>query len=141
MVKICSGCKKEKDRDTDFYQKLDSKSGKRYPCSRCKKCEAVYTYRWSEANRERRRELSRNIAARNVEYVRKQKKAPCFRCGNSYPPVAMDFHHPISDDKIKKVSALRTVGLKRIQEEIDKCVLLCAICHRITHEELEINAA
>lgn len=46
----------------------------------------------------------------------------------------LDFHH--LRDKIKPVSVMiRLASLKRIKDEIRKCILLCANCHRIHHYE------
>lgn len=68
---------------------------------------------------------------RNQEYVKELKKKPCTDCGGIFPPECMDFDH--LDNKIDSVARLQrqSVSLKRIQEEIDKCELVCANCHRI----------
>ncbi len=55
-------------------------------------------------------------------------------CGYSKCPGALDFHHR---DPKKKDFGLAVKGLTRswekIQKEIDKCVLVCANCHREIH--------
>lgn len=53
-----------------------------------------------------------------------------------------DFHHKDKSEKTKEVSYLITanVGWEKLKRELDKCVLLCANCHRIRHE-LEGNDA
>ena len=58
---------------------------------------------------------------------------PCADCGVSYPPRVMDFHHKDTTEKIDVIS--RMIGLNRpwnlVLEEIAKCELLCANCHRL----------
>ena len=68
-----------------------------------------------------------------VEELKKDK--PCVDCGNVFPTICMDFHHIESEKKDNSISRLIKdgYGMKRIQQEIDKCVLVCANCHRIRH--------
>lgn len=58
----------------------------------------------------------------------------CTKCGESHP-ATLDFHHVEYHPNNKKVFKLVQDGhwWKRIQQEIDKCVVLCANCHRIHH--------
>lgn len=60
------------------------------------------------------------------------KSNPCTDCGNKFPTCCMDFDH-ISEDKTAKIGQLAThcTDKQIIQEEIDKCELVCANCHRI----------
>jgi predicted HNH restriction endonuclease len=63
----------------------------------------------------------------------------CQNCGFSHPQ-ALDFHHvnPSPDDQ--KVYIL--VGRGRIRaafEEIKKCAVLCANCHRMLHNDPEFE--
>lgn len=75
--------------------------------------------------RERVREL--------LEYVRQQKAGkPCVDCGHSFHHAAMDFDH-IRGEKFASVSQLAAYGysIRSIDEEIAKCELVCANCHRV----------
>jgi hypothetical protein len=54
---------------------------------------------------------------------------PCADCGGYFHFSVMDFDH--LRDKRKGVSRIKTWAWKRIQEEIDKCELVCANCHRL----------
>jgi predicted HNH restriction endonuclease len=45
----------------------------------------------------------------------------------------MDFHHLDPSLKSKDVKSLMCGRWDKIQEELDKCVLLCANCHRELH--------
>jgi len=47
--------------------------------------------------------------------------------------MAMDFHHP--DPLLKDFSiSQRMTSWEAIRKELDKCVLLCATCHREVHD-------
>lgn len=68
---------------------------------------------------------------RNRDWVREYLRThPCVDCGED-DPVCLDFDH-IGDNKVLDVALLvqRAYSLKRIQEEIAKCNVRCANCHR-----------
>lgn len=46
-----------------------------------------------------------------------------------------DFHHIDKTEKEADPGSLMHYSWKRIQKELDKCILLCANCHRIEHEK------
>jgi len=81
-----------------------------------------------------------NIKARFLKQERQQwlidykKQCQCEACGESRW-FCLDFHH--TDPESKKIAInemiSRKYNLKRIQEEMGKCVLLCANCHRHLH--------
>lgn len=67
-------------------------------------------------------------------YVDELKKAPCTDCGGTFHPVCMDFDH--LGDKTHDIAFMvnKRHSMKRIIEEIKKCELVCANCHRLrTH--------
>ncbi len=51
--------------------------------------------------------------------------------------VCFDFHHINKEDKVDSLGNLLAASrpLKVILEEADKCVLLCACCHRLHHQK------
>ena len=53
----------------------------------------------------------------------------CLDCGRTFDPVCMDFDHRPGYEKRREVSACKT--LQQAQEEIAKCDLICACCHRL----------
>jgi hypothetical protein len=61
---------------------------------------------------------------------------PCFRCGNRYPAYVMDFHHLDPNMKDLSVSGMKTYRIDRVLSEIDKCIVVCANCHRVIHNEV-----
>ena len=66
-----------------------------------------------------------------TELVRRAKKKPCADCGGEFPYCVMDFDH-VRGEKIGEISRLINRGnLALLLEEIDKCDVICANCHRI----------
>lgn len=61
------------------------------------------------------------------------KSKPCTDCGNSFPSYVMDFDHLPGTIKRANISILvrREVDDKLFLEEVAKCELVCANCHRI----------
>lgn len=58
----------------------------------------------------------------------------CSACKQSFPLAAYDFHHVGAKDT--PVANLMANGsYRRLANEIARCVLLCANCHRIEHNE------
>lgn len=63
-------------------------------------------------------------------YMTKFKKDGCCICGET-DIACLDFHH-IRDKKCQ-VSHMLTYSYNKIEEEINKCVILCSNCHRKLH--------
>lgn len=56
----------------------------------------------------------------------------CQHCGGIFPSAVFDFHHTgkKEDNPSKLIS---NASVDRIAQEIERCILLCANCHRIEH--------
>lgn len=57
---------------------------------------------------------------------------PCLDCGGSFAPCAMDFDH--RDPSGKRAAVTRMIGragTARILDEVAKCDIVCANCHRL----------
>lgn len=87
--------------------------------NRCKLCYNKYFYSKRNKRRTVVNELKRN--------------KPCHDCGKSFHPIAMDYDHINPAEKEDDVAMLidLCVSMKRITDEIAKCELVCANCHRI----------
>jgi hypothetical protein len=58
------------------------------------------------------------------------KAVPCADCGGTFPPEAMDFDH--LGGKRGDISRMaHSVGMAALRAEVEKCEVVCAICHRI----------
>jgi hypothetical protein len=63
----------------------------------------------------------------------------CGRCEQPYPVCCYDFHHV--DSKIDKPSTMFAFNsIEKIADELAKCVMVCANCHRLAHEEIRDGA-
>lgn len=74
----------------------------------------------------------REARDRNKEYIRQIKeKHSCADCGEKYHYSQMDFDH-VDGKKKHNLSryANSSVSIKTIKEEIKKCEVVCANCHR-----------
>ena len=71
-----------------------------------------------------------------VEY----KGGACEKCGYSKCISALEFHHIDPSKKDFTLSKLKQNKFDdKIKNELDKCILVCANCHREIHEELSIK--
>ncbi len=70
-----------------------------------------------------------------AEWASFKETLSCTVCGENHP-ATLDFHHVIRSPDNKKVHRLVGNGsYKKAIEEIKKCVVLCANCHRKHHYE------
>jgi len=77
---------------------------------------------------DKRRKLIRKMS---VEY----KGGHCEICGYSKCNNALEFHHRDSSAKDFGISAKGyTRSWEKVKAELDKCILLCANCHREIHD-------
>jgi hypothetical protein len=77
----------------------------------------------------KRRKKIRQMA---VEY----KGGKCELCGYNRCIEALEFHHNNSSGKDFGISDKGyTRSWKRVKEELDKCLLICANCHRELHAQ------
>ncbi len=80
---------------------------------------------YKQKNIKRRKEL--------IEFVISLKQMPCADCGVQYPPYVMDFDHRDPKNKISTICMMASThyySKKKILEEVSKCDLVCANCHR-----------
>ena len=67
----------------------------------------------------------------------------CEICGYDKSNCSLDFHHNDSDDKDFDLSQISIIFnsvqdlTDKIEDELNKCTILCKNCHRIAHSDLE----
>lgn len=129
-MKRCSRCKTEKPL-SDFGT---NKSKKDRLQTSCKDCRKIYNHNYymssPEQNTNRQASNLRN-KQRNRDYVYNYLlEHPCVDCKES-DIVVLEFDH-VRDTKIDNISSMISFpcNLEKIQEEIDKCEIRCANCHK-----------
>ena len=106
-LKECSACNEIKPLD-EFYNDKSNWHGK---SARCKSCDYIH-------------KLKRQDSKRADLNALKEAKG-CERCGYNEDGSKLHFHHRDPSTKLFNLSAT-LVSPQRLQEEIDKCDLLCA---------------
>ena len=85
---------------------------------------------WANAMKERVSATRR----KNVAILKEEAGNCCSKCGYSKCLAALEFHHPDPSVKESKVIGT-TASLAKQRAEAQKCVLLCANCHREAHHD------
>lgn len=67
-------------------------------------------------------------------FIEFKKTLTCEECGLKDHRV-IEFHHKDPAQKDREVSLMISWSWEKIMEEVDKCSVLCANCHRILHYE------
>ena len=81
------------------------------------------------------RKRRRKVRLMAVEY----KGGRCSRCGYDACVDALEFHHLDASRKDFAISEQGyTRSWKRVREELDKCILVCANCHRELHASTQL---
>lgn len=92
--------------------------------------------RWYYKNRQRQagKKKRRREALRTWLHQYKVTHCECERCGED-DPACLDFHHV--EEKRYGIAEMvnRGFAIEEIEEEIGRCVVLCANCHRREHYE------
>jgi hypothetical protein len=89
---------------------------------------------YGNAWRDHHREVGGKILAFRA-WLHEQKSAPCADCHHKFAPCAMDFDH-VRGEKSFNIGSTRGSfdserSRERVLEEIAKCDLVCANCHRV----------
>ncbi len=146
-MKKCSVCRNLKELSA-FYQRKNHRSGEYY--ERCKECSKVRGRNYYHANKERQLLLA-NIRTKKYRDIRKKlvwnaKSRPCADCNKIYPPWVMDLDHRVGVKKLFSISntfhGSNIIKIEIIENEINKCDVVCSNCHRQrTYDRLHHTAA
>lgn len=88
-------------------------------------------------NKTRYQERDKKRIEKGRQFVRRYKRLrgiKCCRC-NEHRWQCLDFHHKNPDEKYKSISFMihNRASIKKLKEEIRKCEIICANCHRVEH--------
>ena len=108
----------------------------------CKDCRREYRKDKYNEDLQKSRVYNNNKRAELIEWFQGLKSdIPCVDCGQTYEPYCMDYDHvPNKGEKIKNVSrmVLEHTSKEIIFAEIDKCDLVCLLCHnKRTHSRFD----
>jgi len=136
--KTCSRCLQPRDLNKfrSFTKELSKGDLKEYTANVCTPCIVIRNREWrrdkqdilNKAARERRH--ARKIRA--IEY----KGGVCEHCKKSFHSAAFDFHHINPSEKELDPGLMMGLLDEKLFKELDKCILLCANCHRVHHFKL-----
>ena len=140
-MKKCTKCKKLKEF-TEFVKSKPCKDGYHAWCKRCM-CSAkkkYYRKHRKRLNKKRRLDYKKS-PKKYMEYNKKAKlkkrkwindyksRQGCSKCPEK-DPRCLDFHHIDPTTKSFVIGERIKLALATIQEEVQKCIVLCANCHR-----------
>ncbi len=145
-IRKCAVCKFPKDIE-DFPVRNKAKGTRQ---RFCKECSNKYRGPWYQKHRKeqmvrgKKSQKQRRLSHR--EKIIEAKKKPCVDCGHQFHWFLMEFDHTQDNKLGKGVSWLAgRVSMKKVLAEIDKCELVCVLCHRIrtwnrAHPENQITS-
>ena len=117
--RICPSCNTLKDGVEN-----NKKRGVEGKSSYCKPCTIMQT-----STRQK------NLKIKAVNYL----GGKCASCGYNKCVEALDFHHLDPNKKEFSISQAKSHSFSKVKPELDKCVLLCANCHREEHAAILVN--
>jgi hypothetical protein len=129
-MRRCVICKQEKD-ESEYNKKSNSKDGLQIHCRECNRAKSRDYY---QANQEKHKtvavERKKKVIAENRKLVFDHYLAnPCVDCGET-DPVVLELDHLRDKDMPVSQAAHRGWSKKRLLDEIAKCEVRCANCHR-----------
>ena len=128
-MRKCGRCRREKPLN-DFAWRRRARGQKD---NYCRPCRAAYKQEHYAANRQRyidstarrRKGVVEKRAAYLVSYLREH---PCADCGET-DPIVLEFDH-LRDKKFSIGAGFRERSWHAVLDEIAKCEVVCANCHR-----------
>ncbi len=132
-MRICSLCKIAKPT-TEYHKHKNGKDGLRSRCKDCNRMEARGDYRRNPTPYKLRARKSRKKTSIEVRDWLREIKAlhGCCICG-IMNPVVLEFHHIDMSLKVMSVTTIINKGRTAVQNELNKCAIVCANCHKLCH--------
>jgi hypothetical protein len=88
-----------------------------------------YSRKWHQKHKQRRLLALKEREQNQKEYVRGLRERPCTDCGVEYEWFVMEFDHARGNKKFN-ISRTHRMGRFQLEEELKKCDVVCANCHR-----------
>jgi hypothetical protein len=90
--------------------------------------ENIETYR----NNDRIRKAERKQLVNRIQLHYGCRNPGC-KWDGDFHPSQLDFHHFDSTKKFERVASMLNYSMKKLAEEINKCIVLCRNCHMFYH--------
>ena len=128
-MRRCGRCHQEKPFEDFAWRRKARGQRDNY----CRPCRADYKQEHYRANRRRYIDMAqrrkRAMAAERIEYlVAFLREHPCVDCGET-DPVVLEFDH-LRDKKFGIAQGIRDRDWQSVLDEMAKCDVVCANCHR-----------
>ena len=135
-IKRCPKCKEYKLR-AEFYKDKSRKDGLK---CHCKACRLSDLRRWTKENRGRCSAYMKEYFNKKRKFYREYKKnLKCQQCGEAHP-ACLEFHHRNPEEKEFGIGhSIEKKSVEQVMNEIAKCDVLCANCHKKLHYDLKRN--
>lgn len=130
-TKICTRCGEEKPL-TEFNFKNKAKQKRQSQCRECqrKRERELYNELYKYKNRDLYNENRKKWRIEMRQLIQDIKSCGCCICGET-EICCLDFHH--LRDKKFEIAKAPDVSKDRLYKELEKCIILCANCHRKLH--------
>jgi predicted HNH restriction endonuclease len=115
--KVCTKCKQNHPL-SNYWKQSKAKDGLNTWCKTC------ISIGMREHARKRKREVIDLLGGK------------CSVCNGTFHQAAYDFHHKNPTEKeggIAKLLQSYSVQHPKVQQELNKCILICSNCHRTLH--------
>lgn len=99
----------------------------------CRQCYNAKTTKWYRENRERRQQAANERNRKRKAEMVNHFGGKCHDCGGVFPQCVYEFHHLDPSQKDVNPSAALSWSKDRMWDELNKCVMLCANCHKVRH--------
>ncbi len=128
MTRKCNLCGESKSAEF-FCKKSRTKDGLSL---RCRDCSSLVLKQHFQKNKDLYNKRNSRSRAKFREFVLGFKNKPCTDCKKVFRRCVMDFDHRPGEEKLYEISKMYTLLSKtKFLNEIAKCDLVCANCHRI----------
>lgn len=129
-MKICSICKRTLTAN-QFHKDSNRKDGLQPRCKECaNRLRMEYYYQHKDEEKKRMLKRKKDIKNKWLEFIKKQS---CVDCGeNRFYVLELDHVNGEKDMNISDMVA-SSYSWERIKNEIQKCQVRCANCHRTRH--------
>ena len=111
----CGTCQRDLPDDDFSIDRKPCRLKRRFRRYECRECDSARSFLRSE-------QCERVVNA--------AKEVPCMDCGVQYPLCATDFDH-VRGEKLFDLGNARGRAIQKVKDEIAKCDVVCANCHRI----------